>query len=145
MMSKWAQLSSNLPNDQIEEDGEIIRFGGQGACAAITETLVSMGFEVERPIEAGLNGWELYPKKGKLKLWLQITDFDQGNYLLGVRELKLFNSDRRRRRFASEVLVPFNEELRKNDKFSSVAWIDPNNVLEGGGAYSPTDPSVPEK
>jgi hypothetical protein len=143
--AKWAQLSSNLPDDQIEENGEIVRFGGVGACEAIAETLTGMGFEIEGPLEAGLNGWELYPKKGKLKVWMQITDFGDGTHLLGVEELKLFRSRARRRWFVEQVLVPFNGALRKNEKFTDVAWIDPNDVLEGGGAYSPADPSVPER
>ena len=143
--ARWAQLTTNLPDDQIEEDGEIIRFGGLGVCEAITETLKSMGFDVEGPYEAGLNGWELYPKQGRLKLWMQITDFGDGVHLLGTRELGLFRSRSRRRWFAEKVLVPFNEELRKNDKFTAVGWVDPRDAPEATGAYSPIDPSVPER
>jgi hypothetical protein len=141
---KWAELSSNFPDDQIEENGEIVRFGGLVACAAITETLVEMGFKVEDPDYLEVRGWELYPTKGKLRLWMRICNVEEGLYLLGVGKLGMFQTRRRRRKFVEEVLVPFNEALRKNPQFGRIAWINPADFGEGGGAYSPADPSAPE-
>jgi hypothetical protein len=143
--AKWAQLSSNLPDDQVEEDGVITQFGGLGACGALAVTLGAMGFAAGEPYQAGLNGWVLYPERRGLRVWMQITDFGDGTYLLGVSERRMFRSADRRRWFVQEFLVPFNEKLRKNETFTDVSWIDPNDVLEGGGAYSPADPSIPER
>jgi hypothetical protein len=141
--SKWAQFNSNLPDDQVEEAGQIIRFSGLNVSEAVAETVRGMGFRVEGPLEAGLNGWELYPVKDKLKIWMQISDLGDF-FFLGVSELRTFRSARRRQWFVEEFLVPFNEALRKNPSLRDIAWVDRNTAPEIPGFYSPADPAVPE-
>jgi hypothetical protein len=142
--SKWAQFTTNLPDDQIEEGNRIIRFGGLNVAEAIAASVRGMGFVVEGPLEAGLNGWELYPIKDKLKVWIQISGLGDF-FLLGVSELKTFRSARRRQWFVQEFTVPFNEALRRNSALVDIAWVDPGQAPDGPRAYSPDEPSVPER
>ena len=142
--SKWAQFKSNLPDDQIEDGHRIIRFGGLNVAEAVAETVASMGFVVKGPLEAGLNGWELYPIKDTLKVWIQISGLGDF-FLLAVSELKTFRSIQRRQWFVQEFTLPFNEALRRNPALFDIAWVDPNDAPDGKGAYSPDDPSVPER
>ena len=142
--SKWAQLWSNLPDDSIDENGDVVQFGGQGVCRAIAEVLESMGFQVEGPENAGLNGWELYSVRPKLKVWMQISDLGGNRFLLAVGEWNFFRTARRRQWFLQEFLVPFNEKLQRSQAFSKVGWIDPSDAPYVDGVYSPADPSVPE-
>jgi hypothetical protein len=149
---KWAQFTSNLPDDQVEENGSVVRFGGLNVCTVLADIVCGMGFEVEGPYEAHLSGWEIYAKKRKLSLVVFITDLADGIFLLGASEVRIFfNSDRRRKWFAEEVLVPFNKGLRNSDFFTQVGWISPDDApihkdpSEEIGVYSPADPAAPEK
>ena len=148
---KWAQFTSNLPDDQVEENGSVVRFGGLNVCTVLADMVRGMGFEVEGPYEAHLSGWEIFAKKRKLSLVVFITDLADSIFLLGTGEVRIFNSDRRRKWFAEEILVPFNEELRKSEFFTQMGWINPDHApiqkepSREIGVYSPADPAAPEK
>jgi hypothetical protein len=45
--------------------------------------------------------------------------------------------------FAEEILVPLNDALRADERFTEVSWIDPERIMETGGVDSPADPRLP--
>jgi hypothetical protein len=75
----WAEFTSDLPDDHIEEGPEIVQFGGRSIAKAIGDILTGFGCEVSEPIYAHENGWELHILAGKQRrrLWCQVTLIDK--------------------------------------------------------------------
>jgi hypothetical protein len=143
MKDYWARLRTTLPPDAIDDGDREIRQGGLGLLAVVAETWISLGFGRPQIIDSGDHGWSQFSKRDQIKVWSQVTWFGDDLYLLGVSDC---SPDLRRmnwKRFRDEILVPFNETLRTDSRLTEVNWIDPHDIMDEGGAYSPSDPSLP--
>jgi hypothetical protein len=145
MRTHWARLRTTLPPDEIEEGYRTVQPGGLAVIIAVREAWSRLGMELQDIHNAGDHGWEQFAKRGKLEVWSQVTWFGDEMYLLGVGDCSFFLGQMPWRRFVDEVLVPFNEALRSDERFFEVNWIDPEKILQDGGAYSPADPSLPSR
>ena len=117
----WAEFRSDLPDDQIEDDEDIIQFGGKSVITAIGEMLTRCGCEVSEPIYADEHGWELDVKAGRRNLWCQVTLIE--NYLLHFDQNSWFaNTFGRYRPEYIDVLTRLAAELQSDPRFHDVQW-----------------------
>ena len=114
-----AEFKTDFPDDQIEKDGEIVRFGGANIAAAIGDMLGSLGAEVGDPIYAEENGWELDIKYKGRNPWCRITDTGDTVFLaLEDRWPPMFKDHPA----YVEMVGNLNLELQKDGRFHDVQW-----------------------
>ena len=135
----WAEFTADLPDDQIEDDSEIVQFGGKSVAEAISEILKGLGCTVDPPRYADEHGWELDIKAGKRRLWCQVTLIDK--YLIVVEDLSLFSKMLGRYHPTYlDVLTRLSRELAGDPRFHDVLWYSSNQVMSGvPGAKEPVD------
>ncbi len=74
MIRNLATFRADFPDDQIDDDNDIVQYGGKGVTEAIREMLVGLGYGVSEPIHAHEHGWELHIEAQERNLWCQVTD-----------------------------------------------------------------------
>ncbi len=71
------ELRADFPNDDIEDDRDIIQFGGRNLAEALGEILEGLGCKVSVPEYAGEHGWEFDFYIGERRFWCQATDMQE--------------------------------------------------------------------
>ena len=133
----WAEFTSDLSEDHIEEDDEIVQFGGKSVAAAIGEILTRLGCVVSAPIYAHEHGWELDIALGKRRLWAQVTLIEGWIFVFEDRSFlpKLL---RLPHPIYLDVLTRLADELGQDSRFHNVRWYSNDQVLSGlPGAETP--------
>ena len=117
----WATLTTDLPDDHIEDDHDIIQYGGKSVVKAIGEILVRLGCEVEEPVYADEHGWEIYITVKKRRLWCQVTLIDKFLILLKQNSW-VANAFHPRHPVYIEILSRLALELDADPRFHEVSW-----------------------
>ena len=81
-----AEFASSLPTDLIEDDNDIVQFGGKSVAAAIGEILTGLGCDVEPPSYAGDHGWDFCGKIRDAKFFCQVTLIEDYIFLFKRRD-----------------------------------------------------------
>jgi len=109
-------------DDHIEEDGEIIQFGGRNVADALAATLNSQGFTTTKPEHEGHYGWTFYAAKHKVEIWLKVQLIDDTeNYLSTEMREGLFSREKRREVYA-EALRVLSAGMKADARFTGVLW-----------------------
>lgn len=70
---RWAEFTSSLPTDLIEDDDGFIQYGGKSVAEAIAEILRGLGCVVQQPQHAYEHGWDFKVLKEGVRFWCQVT------------------------------------------------------------------------
>jgi hypothetical protein len=115
-----AEFCADFPNDMIEDETDIVQFGGRGITEAIAGMLDDLGYKVSAPIYAGEHGWELDARVGGRRFWLQITDIDGSKCSLVTDDMtwRLWPDPSKHREF----LVQLEAALQRDGRFRQIKW-----------------------
>jgi hypothetical protein len=132
-----AEFQADFPDDMIEEDGEVVQFGGRVVTEAISEMLRNPDCEVTTPEHQGEHGWDFTVKIRKCRIWIQVSDLGDVFVLTSRCHAGLFPRRLDEIGYA-EVLTRLNNGLAADARFSDVRWQLQRDVLAGApGADTP--------
>lgn len=138
MIRNVAEFQTDLPDDMIVDEHDIVQFGGRGVTEAVAEMLAAAGYEVSEPIYCGLVGWELDIRAKGRRFWLRICQLEGDQYVL-------FSSDMtwrfwRRLPSYAEFLTELDRGLRRHGAMRDITWGVNGPRLEETRAPHPLDP-----
>jgi len=134
-----AELYADFPDDMIEEDGEIVQFGGRGVAEVIAAILRARGYEVSVPEHQHENGWDFDVKTQRRRVWIQISDLGDVLVLTSRCYAGLFPK-RKDGDVHAEVLTQLAAGLAADPRFKTVRWQLQREVLSGAaGSDNPVD------
>jgi hypothetical protein len=136
---KWAEFSSDLPEDVVEnEEGTgFIQYGGKSVAEALAAALVRIGCEVDQPRNAEEHGWDMHFRHQKRRLWCQVTLIEK--YLLVVEDISWIRAVIGGYHPALvDLLRRLGEELARDPHFHDVRWFRSDEVHSGiAGSKAP--------
>lgn len=140
LIRPWAEFTSDLPTDEIEnEDGtDFIQYPGKSVAEAVHEILGRLGCELLPVTHAHEHGWEFNFEYKKRRLWCQVTLIEK--YLLVVDEISMLRKLFGRPPHADylEILSRLAQEMARDPRFEEVLWYASHQVHSGApGARSP--------
>ena len=137
----WAEFTTDLPDDQIEEGPQIVQFAGKSVAKVVADMLIGCGCEVSAPIHAHEHGWELDIIAGRQRrrLWCQITliekytmVFEQNSWIANV-----FGQHHP---VYLDMLTRLAALLEQDDRFQDVRWYTSDELYaRGAGAPLPIE------
>jgi len=115
---------ADFPDDQLEQDGEIMRPEGMGVAVAIAQLLRQAGVSVSEPSLDFEHGWESVAERDGRKFWILVTDLERTK-LIQTRDVspfvrRLFSGQAAYASFLNELYQSLSDDLR----FESVKWIN---------------------
>ena len=118
-----AEIHADFPDDMVEEDGEIVQFGGEGIASAVAEALTRAGYQPSVPQHAGLHGWDFVVTVGKREFCLQLSDLGEFYYLV-TYDTALFDGwfGKKNRPEHAKLLRDLAGELPHDPRFRKVEW-----------------------
>jgi len=129
-------FKADFPDDQIEDDHDIVRFGGRNVALAIGEILRGLGCEVAEPNYAGEHGWDFAARHGHQRFWCQVTSFHPTFFLL-FEDDPAIQASTGHAGFAEKL----NLALANDGRFHDVLWYSrrhgPPDEPDGAGTPSP--------
>ncbi len=117
-----AKIHADFPDDMVEEDGEIVQFGGKGIAAAVAEALKRAGYEPSVPEHAGLHGWDFVVTVGKREFCVQLCDLDEFYYLTTYDTSALGWFGKKNTPEYAQLLRDLAGELPHDSRFREVEW-----------------------
>lgn len=136
MIRPWAEFGSDLPEDHIEDEGEIVQYGGKSVAEAIHKILGGLGCELEEVTYAHEHGWEFNFRYRKRRLWCRVTLIDK--YLAVVEERSLMSKLFGDHPAYAEILAKLATEMAQDGRFEDVLWYAGHEVHgDKPGAKSP--------
>jgi len=132
-----AEFTADFPDDMVEEDGEVIQFGGRAVADAISQMLRSRSYAVTPPEHQGEHGWDFEVKVEKRRIWIQISDLGDC-FVLSSKCYAGLIPRRQDEIIYASVLTVLNEGLAADGRFSNVRWLLQRDVQTGApGAEAP--------
>ena len=126
---KLAAFSADFPDDWVMEGDEVVEFPGRAVATAIAALLRAKGYAVSDPEHQGENGWDFAVDHGKASIWVLVTSFEAGRFILqhGSRARSLMQH----REPYAEVMQALNDALNGDGRFGDVLWCDVFGAAEG--------------
>jgi hypothetical protein len=136
----WAEFTSDLPEDVIEDDEGFVETGGRSVIHAIAEILAKIGCDVEAPRYADEHGWDLSFRRNGRWLWCQVTLIEGYIFIMeGPAVFPIFQSKKAKANYR-EALTLFADAIAKDPRFHDVRWYLPDDVLrDRPGAKRPIE------
>ena len=133
----WAEFTTDLPDDAIENESGFIQWPGKGVSEALAEMLTRCGCEVRALLCLDFKGWELVFTAGRRKVRCRVTEIDK--YLIGFYDpswfAELFN---RNHPDFVQLLKCVATELANDPRFHDVRWFAEDEVqTDAEGASFP--------
>jgi len=133
-------FTADFPDDCVEDNGEIVRFGGRNVAEAVRELLRGLGCDVDQPRYAGERGWEFGARRSGRRFWCQVTSFHP-QFLLYFEDDPPVQAPEGHHGLAEA----FDATLRRDGRFHDLLWysegfvpgVDPGGV----GNESPFAPT----
>lgn len=122
MRDTKASFRADFPYDSVERDGDFVLFPGRNIAQFIAEQLRARGYEVEDPTHEFEHGWDLAVRRGRQRLWAEVTRFSEDECLLQTEEVRLLPWGPRRAQAA--FIADLDEILRGDERFSEIGWSD---------------------
>jgi hypothetical protein len=136
---KWAEFKADFPDDLIEDENDIIQFGGKGVTEAIGEILRALGCKVSGPHDRQEHGWTLDVGLEKWKFWCQVSSLEDFFYMvLDARSDPFFNRQRMVATYV-RILNYLDAELRRDPRFRDIVWRTQEEMPDGPGAPHPVE------
>jgi hypothetical protein len=112
-----AGFIAEFPDDQVEEDGDILVFGGRNVAVSLGEILKDLGCDnVSSPIYDGENGWVFTLEYSRRRsFWCQVTSVYPAYWLL-------FESSRSDAQAHHDIWLKFSSALERDPRFHGVIW-----------------------
>jgi hypothetical protein len=139
----WVKFRADFPSDMIEEDGQIVQFGGRNVTLALAQILRTLGCKVSDPIYAGDHGWELDVYCEKIHLWAQISDLYPIYYIMLEDNFRFIGKSNPL--CYLDLLKSLNEEFNRDHRFHDITWFDSEDFdVDGVGSDTPVIGEIPE-
>ena len=137
----WVEFKSTLPDDTIEEGGDIVQYGGKGVAFAVADMLRRIGCEVQEPQHAFEHGWDFNAYIQGRRFFCQVTDI--GEFLLLIENALWL--ERLRKRYPQvyiDLLRGLARELETDPRFSEITWYSYTELEfpRAPGASIPVEP-----
>jgi len=133
-----AEFRAEFPDDQVEDETDIVQFDGRGVAEAVTLILRGLGYDVSPPEDQQEHGWDFNVRSRDGRVWLQISDLGD-RFTLQSSFYPRFSLSGKPWLAYAELLTRLNAEFAKDARFHDVKWQWENNLLTGApGAEAPT-------
>lgn len=120
MVRPVLQFRTDLPDDCIEDENDIIQFPGKGVTEVIRDMLMRLGHEVSEPIEAGPAGWELNINAAGYRFWIRVSLIDDEENYISTSEVTYgFPVNHLSYQL---FLRQLDSELRQDGRFHLIGW-----------------------
>jgi hypothetical protein len=118
----WATFTTSLPDDQVEEEHDIVPFGGRNVAVAIGEVFTGLGCKVEEPYSVEEQGWEfLVSYRGHMNFSCRVCSFHPEFRLL-FEELSLRPKAFRNPAGYAQLAQSFAAALGEDPRFRDITW-----------------------
>lgn len=114
------EFRADFPDDMIEDEHDIIQFGGLGMASALRTMLTDQGYDVSEPLNCGVVGWELDIRSGGIRFWLRISQSDAHDYVVHAQDMT-WKFWLKGPSFA-EFLAAIDNWLHADGRFDQVGW-----------------------
>lgn len=138
---RWTRFLTDLPDDGVENETDILVFPGRNVAEAIGGLLRGLGYEVSEPENQEENGWDFdYYASGR-RFWCQVSSYGEPFSLI-TEDMARTWTDKIFKRPPSpiyaEVLTRLNEALAADPRFHQVQWFSDEDFGTGEpGVASP--------
>ena len=136
----FAEIIAEFPDDTVEEDDEIVLFGGQNVALAIGETLTSLGYTVTPPVHRFEYGWDFNVTAEGKRVWMQVSYLGDRDYVLSTEFIPKFSLFVSKKQIYAEMLERLNKALAADPRFESVGWIYGRHISDAPPTANPLDP-----
>lgn len=131
------EFTSDLPSEEVEGENDFVQLGGKPVAEALRQKVIRLGCVADPVASAGDHGWEFCFRRGKLRLWCQVSLIS--GYLVLFEDLssrwRIFGSDHPD---FVDVMSRLGDDLLADARFQDVGWFRPDEVLsEVIGASTP--------
>ncbi|MBP7648639.1 MAG: hypothetical protein KA744_02205 [Phenylobacterium sp.] len=136
----WAEFRTDLPSDQVEDEHDIVQFGGLGVAEAIGGLLAAHGYEISPPEYAGEHGWEFDFHALERRFWCQVTEVERIQLLCIDMTSSPFGDVSRKPPHPAyiEVMTLLDRDLVDDPRFHDLAWYFDDEVARDlPGSLSP--------
>lgn len=131
-----AQIIADFPDDTVEEDDEIVQFGGRTIAEALAEILRGLGYHVSPPEHQHENGWDFDVTFEGKRVWMQIADLVD-EYILTTEFMPKISLFASKTQVYGPMLDRLNAALKCDPRFQSVKWYYRFGSPDDLGADSP--------
>jgi hypothetical protein len=111
-----AILDADFPDDQIEDDDDIIQFGGLNVTKAIAAIIGNLGYRVSEPASEGEQGWTFEVEDKEGRIWFQISGGPDDFLLLSEKTAG------KGAVLHTEILSQLNVAFSRDGRFGGVLW-----------------------
>lgn len=133
----WAVFTADFPDDQVEDEWDILTFGGRNVAVAIGGILAQLGCEVSAPIYSGELGWQFGAWFKGRRVWCLISSFHP-TFFLNFDDPPALGSRGKEAPAYEEIAEKFSAALAENPRFHDVQWYSreegPPAPPDGAGA-----------
>ncbi len=134
---RCAELLTDFPNDTIEDEFDIVVYGGRGVADALAEIFRDLGYDADTSNYAGDRGWDFVVRLHSYTVIFQVTDFADGKYILATRPA---NKSQRTITPQAILLIELNAALARDARFKNVSWFRSEDLFgDVPGHASPVD------
>jgi hypothetical protein len=120
VVRSMATFRADFPDDCVEDDFDIVFFGGKNVTEAIRDILVAQGCTDAKVRYGGEHGWDLNFAYQGYPLWVQVVQMDP-EYLLTCKESPTMD-DGSESAPHLKVLLLLNHQLRGDGRFHDLIW-----------------------
>lgn len=117
-----AEFLADFPDDQIEEDGDIIEFGGRAVAEALAEMLRKSGYAPTAPEHQGEHGWDINVPVKSGRVWLEVTDLGDNFILQSANYGSLLRLFRKSADDHADVVIALANGMDADPRFRSIQW-----------------------
>ena len=138
---RWVRFETTLPDDHIEDEKDIVQFGGKTVAEEIAKIISRLGWAPDDVEYGGEHGWWFTVNVGGHFNYCQVTLI--GDFFLLMDGKPFFGWLRKRPNLPYfDLLTKFAEELERDPRFSKVTWHTDDTVELGkNGATRPIGPA----
>lgn len=131
-----AHIVADFPDDMVEEEDEIVQFGGRTIAEALAEILRGLGYSVSTPEHQQENGWDFDVSSEGKRVWMQVADLG-GEYVLSTEFMPKISLSASKTQVYGPMLDRLNAALKCDPRFQSVKWYYRFDSPDDLGADSP--------
>nr|MEA2798018.1 hypothetical protein [Phenylobacterium sp.] len=118
----WAVFFADFPDDQIENEREIVIFGGRNVALAIGEILARLGCEVSTPEYGGERGWEFGATFEGQRFWCLVSSFRPAFFMNFEGPSIFLSSPRRDQPGYVAIAQRLSDALAQDPRFHDIQW-----------------------
>jgi hypothetical protein len=117
-----AEFLADFPDDQIQEDGDIVEFGGRAVAETLAEMLRSGGYAPADPEHQGERGWDINVPVKFGGVWLEVADLGDKFILQSAFYGSFLKMFQKRTDDHAAVVLRLAGGMDGDARFSGVQW-----------------------